>query len=187
MTESEALNILGIPPETAPEEVEELIGELVFKIRHEALMHAGVPLWLQSRINRLNAISDAAVVLGFSESPGELNADVEFDETAGPLNFLRSAEAVFSRIKLRVSQSDSPNELSQSLSMWHQALLKYADLFTEVLKPWLDDSFPPARQQHPLDSARAIGLITEEPDNPILREILSSEWGRVRLWHTAHS
>ncbi|MFO0361728.1 MAG: hypothetical protein ACK500_07860 [Flavobacteriales bacterium] len=187
MTESEALNILGIPAGTTTEEVEELIGELVFKIRHEALMHAGVPLWLQARINRLNAISEAAAILGFSENAEVGSTDAELDDTAGPAHFLRSAEKVFSRIRLRVSQSDSPRDLSQALIIWHQALLKYAELFTAVMQPWLTESFPAARQQHVLDSALAIQLINAEPDAPILREMLSSEWGRVRLWRNTHS
>jgi hypothetical protein len=187
MTESEAQNILGIPPGAATEDVEELIGELVFKIRHEALMHAGIPLWLQARINRLNAIAEASAILGFSGLSEENSANVEFDDTAGPANFLRSADLVFSRIRLRVSQSDSPRDLSQALTVWHQALLSYADLFEVVMRPWLSDPFPAARQQHSLDSALAIRLITSEPNAPMLREILSGEWGRVRLWRTAHS
>lgn len=187
MTESEAQNILGIPPGATPEEAEELIGELVFKIRHEALMHAGIPLWLQARISRVHAISEAAVILGFAEHTEGHNTDVELDDTAGPANFLRSTEKVFSRIRLRVSQSHSAQGLSQALILWHQALLRYADLFAAVMQPWLCESVPAARQQHVLDSALAIQLIIAEPDAPILREMLSSEWGRVRLWRNAYS
>jgi hypothetical protein len=187
MTESEALNILGIPAGIAPEEVEELIGELVFKIRHEALMHAGVPLWLQSRINRLNAVYEAAEILGFSGHVHQNSTDVVFDDTNGPVNFLRSAEAVFSKIRLYVSQSDSPLGLSRALNVWSRALLKYADLYAEVMNPWIDESFPPSRQQHPLDSALAIRLIISDQDAPALREILSIEWGRIRQWRQVHS